>query len=409
MNERCELGFHAVMMLSVLVVFAAAEATAGEVKTGVPAEMRADDRRLGLRVDENGVLIKDGKPYRGIGVNYFEAFYRTLKDPKDTSYREGFKALAEHKIPFVRFSAAGFWPSEWELYLKDKEQYFKLLDGVVKAAEESGVGLIPSFFWHAGAVPDLVGEPLDQWGNPRSKTHKFMRQYTREIVTRYKNSAAIWGWEFGNEYNLGADLPNASEHRAHVEPELGTAKSRSERDDLTHDMIRAAFAEFAKEVRKYDNTRVITSGNSNPRPSAWHQRAELTWKQDTEGQYAEMLLGDNPDPMDMISIHLYAHQEERFNRVVNCKELLKTALDAAVKAKKPLFVGEFGVSEKLGPELVRKRFTEMLATIEKSGVPLTALWVYDYPLQKGTGNVTAANNRAYQLKAIQQANQRIRR
>ena len=40
-----------------------------------------------------------------------------------------------------------------------------------------------------------------------------MRTYIREVVSRYVNSPAIWGWEFGNEYNLPADLPNAADHR----------------------------------------------------------------------------------------------------------------------------------------------------------------------------------------------------
>ena len=40
-----------------------------------------------------------------------------------------------------------------------------------------------------------------------------MRRYTEEVVRRYKDSPAIWGWEFGNEYNLAADLPADSRDR----------------------------------------------------------------------------------------------------------------------------------------------------------------------------------------------------
>ena len=57
-------------------------------------------------------------------------------------------------------------------------------------------------------MPDLVGEPRNQWGNPESKTRQFMRTYIREVVSRYVNSPAIWGWEFGNEYNLSLDTPD---------------------------------------------------------------------------------------------------------------------------------------------------------------------------------------------------------
>ena len=57
-------------------------------------------------------------------------------------------------------------------------------------------------------VPDLVGESCNQWGNPESKTRQFMRTYVREVVSRYVNSPAIWGWEFGSEYNLSLDNPD---------------------------------------------------------------------------------------------------------------------------------------------------------------------------------------------------------
>lgn len=362
---------------------------------------------LGLQVNAKGVLVKDGKPYRGIGVNCFNAFYRTLGDPKDTSYREGFKTLSEHGIPFVRFAACGFWPADYKLYLKDRTKYFWLMDRVVKAAEEYHIGLIPSFFWYYAAVPDIVGEPMDAWGDPKSKTIEFMRTYTREVVTRYRSSPAIWGWEFGNEFSLSADLPNASDHRPHILPSLGTASSRSERDDLTHAMIRFAFVEFAKEVRKHDKSRIIITGNSFPRPSAWHQMHEHSWGQDSQDQYAEMLLGDNPDPVNTVCVHMYTDMPTRFGKPITFEELLRLTMEISTKARKPLFVGEFGAGREEDPEATKKLFAEMLSAFEKTGVPLAALWVFDYGPQDKDWNVTATNDRAYQLQAIAEANRRI--
>jgi hypothetical protein len=46
--------------------------------------------------------------------------------------------------------------------------------------------------------------------------------------------------------------------------------------------------------------------------------------------------------------------------------------------------------------------------MEKAEVPLAALWVYDFPGQNDTWNVTATNDRTYQLQAIAEANARIR-
>ena len=61
-----------------------------------------------LRIDAQGTLLRNGEPYRAIGINYFNAFLRRLNNPDDTSYREGYAQLAEYNIPFVRFAACGF-------------------------------------------------------------------------------------------------------------------------------------------------------------------------------------------------------------------------------------------------------------------------------------------------------------
>ena len=366
-----------------------------------------------LTVGKDGVIVRDGKPYRGIGVNYFSAFTRTLANPEDTSYREGFEELAKRGIPFVRFSACGFWPTNWKLYREDKEKYFRLLDGVVKCAEEKDVGLIPSLFWHLPCVPDLVDESCSQWGNPNSKTIAFMRTYTAEVVQRYKDSPAIWAWELGNEFSLAADLPNAADHRPPVYPNLGTRAARSAADDMTHDMIVTACRLFAEEVRKYDKQRPITTGHSLPRASAHHQRVEKSWTADSKDELQANLIDVTPNPMDLISIHVYPMDEKgRFNQEkTSYEELLTLCVEAAAKTGKALFVGEFGASDTEkdgGPETARKANMEMIAAIEKTRVPLAALWVFDLSDQDSFINVSPANHRAYLLDELRKANQRLR-
>jgi len=206
----------------------------------------------GLSVARDGSLLRNGVPYRGVGVNYTDAFLRPLRHPEDESYRDDFRKLAANHIPFARIIACGFSPSDYQLYLHDKETYFKLLDGVVQAAEESNVGLIADLFWSNTAVPDLVGEPRDQWGNSQSKTRQFMRTYIREVVSRYVNSPAIWGWEFGNEYNLSLDSPDAWWNLPQVNPRLG--KSRGPDDALTTEIFTSALSDFARTVRRLMTT-----------------------------------------------------------------------------------------------------------------------------------------------------------
>jgi hypothetical protein len=285
------------------------------------------------------------------------------------------------------------------LYRSDREEYFRRFDAVVASAEKHGIGLIPSLFWYYACVPDLVGEPMDQWGNPESKVHAWMHEYVREVVTRYRNSPAIWAWEMGNEFGLQASLPNAAAHRAPIWPNLETANSRSERDDLSFDMLRVAYTEFGKAVREHDRKRLIFTGDGLPRPAAWHMEKEGTWTPDNERQFRQMLRSLNPDPIDAISIHAYGEDTDR----------IAWAVRAAKSLKKPLFIGEFGVPG-TGPE-VEEEFRRMLRIIEDSPVPLAAVWVFDRPDNDPTAqyNITTDNERAYQLREVAEANARVQK
>ncbi len=355
----------------------------------------------GLQVNGEGELRLAGVPFRGIGVNYYDAFARTLSTPPNTGYEAGFRGLAERRIPFARFSAGGYWPADWGLYQTNRGEHFARLDQVVRSAERHGIGLIPSLFWMSSTVPDLVHEPVSAWGVTNSRTHAFLRQYTREVVTRYRGSPAVWGWEFGNEYNLPADLPNAADHRPPVVPSLGTPAARSSADDLTHAMVRTALRAFAEEVRRHDPTRMIVSGNAFPRVSAWHQAHEGSWKRDTPEQFAEALAADNPSPIDTLSVRGY-------DAVADLGRIPQ-AMEVAHREKKPLFVGEFGVPDNGAQAASREGMAVMLRCLETNQVPIAALWVYDFDGQSRDWNVTPTNTRGWQLEEIQRANERIRK
>lgn len=386
-----------------------------ESATSPTVLVNIDGRKLS--VGEGGILYYDGRPFRAIGVNSHDAFDRTLSN--NTTYKQGFAQLAAHRIPFVRFRAAGYWPSLLAMYENDKETYLKYLDGVIQAAEDYGIGLIPSLFWADFAVPDLVGEPRNQWGNPNSRTIAFMRRYTRDIVSRYKDSPAIWAWEFGNEYSLAVDLPNAAECRPPIVPELGTPLTRGPADDLTTDMIVIAFKEFAEVVRSIDPTRPITTGNSIPRSFAQDIRLGNGWSElDTQDEFNANISLVTPSPHDMVSIHLYPDEVlyERFASGYHSSysELIALAIEASAQDGKALFVGEFGANDVRpgGSEKAAQMNQEMLDALVENNVALAAIWVYDTagdpnnPASRGW-NITAMNSRSYLLDAIRDANEAI--
>jgi lysophospholipase L1-like esterase len=364
-----------------------------------------------LRVADEGIMRRDGKPYRGFGVNYFSAFYRALKNPDDTSYDAGFAQLAQRGIPFARFMASGFWPVDYRLYQEDKAKHFALLDAMVASAEKHGVGLIPSLAWYDGCIPDLVGEPRNAWGDPESKTLQFLRQYATEVVTRYVDSPAIWAWELGNEWSLAADLPNAADWRPKIVPRLGTATERSAADDLATDMLLVAFKEFGRAVRAIDPVRPITTGNSIPRQHAEHMRKGAQGR-DTREDYRANLILRSPVPNDMLSIHYYPQsQTPRFGEdKTSLTEVLALSVDAARTENKALLIGEFGVSADAfagDAGEIRARFSATLEEIVQSDAALAALWVFDHGGQDATWNIRANNHRAWMLDAVAEANKRL--
>jgi len=335
----------------------------------------------GLSAARDGTLLRNGVPYRGVGVNYTDAFFRPLRHPGDESYRDDFTKLAANHIPFARIAACGFPASDYQLYLQDKEKYFKLLDGVVKAAEEANVGLIADLFWVSYTVPDLVGEPRNQWGNSQSKTRQFMRTYTREVVSRYVNSPAIWGWEFGNEYNNSVDLPDAWRNLPPVNPRLGRTRSRGPDDALTTEIFTSALSDFARTVREIDGHRMLLTGNSVPRFSAYHMQTERRNGPDSAEQFATMLLRQNPGPFNPICIHTapMSPMPHFAKRPVSYNELIQTCAGAARSASKSLYIEEFiTCPAKTDCRFATRReyVSEVLGAIQAHNVPLASVWVY---------------------------------
>lgn len=367
-----------------------------------------------LRVADHGVLLREGRPYRAVGINYFDGFYRAILDGADQSYVQGLARLAEYEIPFVRFTAGAFWPVEWDLYRTDPDEYFRRFDAFVAAAEQAGIGLIPSLFWTYFTMPDIVGEPVSRIGDPASSTLALMRRYIEEVVTRYRSSPAIWMWELGNEYSLEIDLPNAADHRPPTWTELGCPATRGPEDDLTHEMLVSLCIEFATQVRRHDPLRPITAGHAIPRPSQWHQRMELSWQADTRAQYRQTLIDLSPAPMDTISIHYYpAGEGPRFGEPgpVDFGEILAQTDAAATTAGQAVFIGEFGVAADQfagDPAAIREAFEAVLAAFDAGEAALAAAWVYDFAAQDARWNITPDNDRAWMLDAVREANRRLR-
>jgi hypothetical protein len=322
----------------------------------------------GLTVSPDGQLQRYGRPYRGVGVNYYDAFQRAIEQEYPRDCESGMALLEAREIPFARFSAGGYWPVHWGLYQTNRFDYFAphgRCGAFRRAASDwadSVVLLEPERHSRPG------GEPCSSWGNTNSKVHAFMKSYVREVVSRYRDSAAIWAWEFGNEFNLAADLPNAADHRPPVVPELGTPSVRTAADELTHDQIRVAFAAFAAEVRRLDPERLISSGNAFPGQARGIRR----------NRNPGTRIRPSNSPKCSATTTRVESTACRFgptsHRIWNASKP-RSGWDGRRKSPRPS--GEFGVPGRPLPEQ-REKFTALLNQLDQAGVNLAALWVYDF-------------------------------
>ena len=213
-------------------------------------------------------------------------------------------------------------------------------------------------------VPDLVGEPCDQWGNPESKTHEFMRTYVREVVTRYQDSPAIWGWEFGNEYNLDADLPNAKEHLPPIVPQLGRPQpAATATSSRTRWSARPSASSRRKSAVRPHAHRL--HGQLDSSPSAWHQMREGTWTKDSPEQICGKCWRKIiPTLWTRSRSHLYEPEAERLGRSDADGAAARRSLSSSASSVFRVTVPQQATIRPVGPHRAH-------------GGPLAALWAFD--------------------------------
>lgn len=364
--------------------------------------LQAVEPHPGLTV-EQGRLMRAGKPYVGMGINYFR-LYDLARDEPEGAWRANLKRLRAKGIPFLRFRVNGFWPKEWE---KDPEAVGRVLGRIAKAAEEADMGLIPCLLWNWYLPGDLNGESINRIADGQSRSAAFVRDHVTATVRRLAKSPAVWGWEVGNEYNLAADLPNAKEHRPPVQPKLGTPDKRGPDDELTAELMVALHRLVATTVRAEDPRRAIFTGNACPRGSAWHNSSEKSWKQDDREQTALVLKRDNPDPIDTLTVHLYPGEHDKlFAWSDDPNAILAEMMVVAGQVKKPLFVGEFAYDDK-GKGDLKEGLEWLIGVIDQVQVPLSAVWNFDLPQQDKDWNITFDNKRALIIDLIGDFNRKV--
>ena len=323
-----------------------------------PIALNADDApkpaaqlQQGLHVDADGTLTLARKPFYGMGLCYYDGFLRTIRNAQYSAYAPSLKKIAASKIPFIRVPFSGFWPNELQVYQDKPDEYFREMDLFVKNCEENNIGIIADLFWTKFSVSDVVGESVNQIGNPASKTMEYARKYVRDVVSRYKDSPAIWGWEIGNEFNLAADLDKQGEPPLgypYVLASKGTPAQRGPADRITSQDVEVYFTEVEKAIRSIDSYRMISNGTADFRASQYHLRTERALRQDDTVEELRAIMDVfSPRTVDVISVHITLDKDKdgmsqkRFGRTVDLEELLAIYVKLAKQSKKVLYIGEF--------------------------------------------------------------------
>lgn len=354
----------------------------------------------------DGRLMHNGKPYRAMGVNYHNCFSKLLSNPENREFEEGFQILREtYHIPFIRFMAGPFHHQGWALYDKDPDDYFSRLDRIVHEAEEQGLGLIPSLFWFVVSVPDYLDEPLSALGDDQSRSRAFIRRYTADVVTRYKNSPAIFGWELGNEYMLFADLPKLDHLPA---PKAGTKTPRTAADKLTRSMLLDLYEDFYRTVRMIDSERIIVTGDSITRSHAWHNHHEDRWALDTREQWLECFAADTPDCFEVTSFHLYEEADGSYfnGEKPPLGDVVAAAVDVSRKNNRIVWCGELGMPGT--DDHARDVFFRMMQAVEENGIALSAIWNFiPSGRYQPDWDILPDNDRTCMLDAVRKLNERF--
>ena len=307
-------------------------------------------------------MLLGGKPLYVTGVNCYNLFVQCHDSDgmKTERMEQTVEVLKKEQVPIVRFSGSPYYPGQFHFYFDQKQKFLENLEHLASLCDEAHILLVPSIFWQTNSAPAYYEEDPTAWGDPSSKTYAYMLSYTADIVNTLKDHKCVAMWEFGNEFNLAADIGSAGYK------------------DIPAKVVSTAYKGFADQVKKLDaHGRVIASGNSIMRNAQYHLMTGPSWDKDSYEQYKEVSGIFNPDPMNGMSEHIYEEAREFSDKgKVGRSDQISYAKQAAAELGKVYYVGEFtgpSCSDAMGDSLkVRKHFISYYA----QRVQVSLMWNY---------------------------------
>lgn len=323
-----------------------------------------------------------------LGVNCYDLLGEVLLSGNTDKLKSRLSFLLKFKVRFVRFSllTESFFGSG--VTMSQKSKYIHSLTEVLSLADECGMRVVPSLFWNYRQSALASGEGVSAWANPSSRTRTRAQEIVNWLLPYACGHSCVLMWEISNEMNSYADIAGSGGDLSAEDPRI-----------LSSSGLRDCLQSLALEVRKFDITKLITSGNDLPRRSAYSASQGKRWI-DSPQEFGSSVTSLSPDPIGCASIHVYPirHNRDLFP-LATFEDATEWAVNACRKSNKKLFVGEFGIPRGRSIEAEKGLFLSCFRKVIASGVDYVALWVFDRNA-KDTFNIAPGDYRIYQLEAI---------
>lgn len=312
----------------------------------------------GLTVGNQGQLLRDGVRFRNIGLNYGGAIMPIYTQPSATACaytssadQDAMLDVADSmKVKVLRVKATPYWPAQWRYGVNggvagvvatagDREAHYQKIDAFLSKCAARGIGVILNLFFRHLSPCDLAGQTGRAGWLNAGATRTYVTSVTQEIVTRYLNNDAVFGYEWSNEvnhYNDASDSTRGSYPA--VNTSYGSAASYSAANDL---FVGSEFSSVVSwwygVVSAIDSQRIVLTGNgpnsySQPGGTAGISTPLKSW-------YVEQV---RDNPTNCGSIHWYGNIGYGSPGFKGLDPLLTGARHWQKTSGRAFLLGEFG-------------------------------------------------------------------
>jgi hypothetical protein len=389
-------------------------------------------------------FYKEGKPYKAIGLNFWDAFVHELQSLGPgitTDYRTDLEEIKQTwGIPHISTAFGLYSQFSWyNHWYNNKANYFAKLDDFVAEAERVGLGLSVVLIFNARALTDtcfnIYGtyEPVCNLAYKWTRAWQLCEEFITEVVTRYKDSPAILCWQATGEMNVNTGVeyhPNWEvDGSTHSFLNWGVAPNGTYKktDKMTLRQWQDFSTNIVALIKRLDpHKRVVTSGCTIGNSFAVNAFKNATLTTDTLSDWQGDTLVSEGNPWvvyrdkayDTIHNHIYPQNmsNSQFYRLDNPErtagDLILLSKQWADAVNKPFFLGETGASYRIdgvNTNLTEEiaSFNNILDSIVDNNIQISHFWNYRGDINGEEDWMLWDLNhstRIYQLEAIALAN-----